>query len=77
MKLNKAFGIVLKQLRVAKGLSQEALALEADLDRTFVSQLERGLKQPSLTTVFALAKVLGCRAAEMVAKVELSLVRRK
>lgn len=53
-----AFGQVLREVRKKTGLSQEKLALAANLDRTFVSLLERGLRQPSLTTLLTLANVL-------------------
>jgi transcriptional regulator with XRE-family HTH domain len=53
-----AFGQVLREVRKKTGLSQEKLALAANLDRTFVSLLERGLRQPSLTTLLTLASVL-------------------
>jgi transcriptional regulator with XRE-family HTH domain len=46
------------QLRAAKGLTQEQLALEADVDRTYVSQIERSLKNPSLLILHKLAKIL-------------------
>jgi transcriptional regulator with XRE-family HTH domain len=49
----KAFGLVIKTLRHAQRLSQEALAFEASIDRTFLSQLETGRKQPSLLQVDA------------------------
>jgi len=53
-----AFGRVLKDLRNQKNISQETLAFESDLDRTFISLLERGLRQPSLSTIFQLAQAL-------------------
>lgn len=49
----------LKAARKSAGLSQEALALSADVDRTYVSQLERGVANPSLQVLFRLAQVLG------------------
>jgi len=55
----EAFGIVLRNLRNEKAISQEKLALEANLARTYVSLLERGLRQPSLTTILNIAAVLG------------------
>jgi len=57
--LEPAFGEVLKQHRTAAGLSQEKLALEAGLDRTFISLLERGRRQPTLTTLVLIAEALG------------------
>lgn len=49
----------LKRERKSRGLSQEALALEADVNRTFVSQIERGIGNPSLHTLCRLADRLG------------------
>lgn len=61
-----SFGRVLRQARTGCGISQEKLALECDLDRTFISLLERGLRQPSLTTLIALSGALNTEADEMV-----------
>jgi len=66
----EAFGQVLRRLRTEKGLSQEKLALAGDLDRTFVSLLERGLRQPSLTTLLQVSRVLGISASKLLALVE-------
>jgi transcriptional regulator with XRE-family HTH domain len=65
-----AFGLVIKQLRKARGYSQEALALEASIDRTFLSQMETGRKQPSLLTIFRLASALQLDASEVLKQVE-------
>lgn len=70
MELPVAFGQVLRELRQERGLSQERLALECGLDRTFVSLLERGLRQPTLSSMFTLAKGLGTTLSEMVRRVE-------
>ena len=48
----KAFGLVIKTLRHAQNLSQEALAFEASIDRTFLSQLETGRKQPEAIALY-------------------------
>jgi len=63
----EAFGLVLRDLRRERAMSQEALALESQLDRTFISLLERGLRQPSLTTIFQLARTLGLLPEDLVA----------
>lgn len=68
-----AFGIVLRNLRKSKQLSQEKLALESDLDRTFISLLERGLRQPSLSSILDLSKTLGISSTEIMAMVEVML----
>lgn len=64
----QAFGIILKELRTGLGLSQEKLAFACGLDRTFISMLERGKRQPSLTSIIILAKALSIPADKMVRK---------
>ena len=54
-----------KTRRKAIGLSQEALAFEADIDRTYVSQIERSVGNPSLMVLCRLAKVLQISVAEL------------
>ncbi|MGL1955845.1 MAG: helix-turn-helix domain-containing protein [Colwellia sp.] len=61
-----AFGKVLKQIRKEKKISQEKLALEAGLERVHISRLERGIYQPSLSTIFSIAKILECRPGMLV-----------
>ncbi len=71
--LEKAFGGVLRELRKKKELSQESLALESGLDRTFISLLERGLRQPSLSTIFTISSALGIAPHDMVKKVSVTM----
>ena len=54
-----AFGDVLRACRNRAALSQEHLAETADLDRTYPSLLERGLREPTLGVVIRLARALG------------------
>ena len=68
--INRRFGRVLRGFRKNAGISQERLALEANLDRTFISLLERGLRQPSLKSLFAIANVLNVQPHEIVRAVE-------
>ena len=65
-----AFGRVLRRLRQKKGLTQEVLGLEADLRCTFVSILELGQQQPTLTTILKLAKVLEVKPSKILDLVE-------
>lgn len=58
MNEKNAFGVVLRNLRTNTGLSQEALALESGLDRSFISLLERGLRQPTLKTILQLVDTM-------------------
>jgi transcriptional regulator with XRE-family HTH domain len=62
----EAFGIALRKLRKSSGLSQEELALEAGIQRNFVSLIELGRNQPSITTIFKLADALSIRPSKLV-----------
>lgn len=64
------FGQVLREQRLARELSQEELALAADVDRTFVSQMERGIRQPTITTLIKLAGSLGIQPSTLIARME-------
>ena len=64
------FGVALRSARRTRGWSQEALAERAGLHPTFVSLLERGLRQPSLETVLRLSRALGVPVGELVGPVE-------
>ena len=58
-------GYRIKLLRETAGISQEALALNANIDRTYISQLERGISNPSLLVLTKLAKELGTTVSEL------------
>ena len=66
----KVFGQVLRKFRTTNGLSQEKLSQECGLDRSYISLLERGLRQPSLTTILLLSRILNTTAAGMIHEVE-------
>jgi transcriptional regulator with XRE-family HTH domain len=55
----KQVGMRIRKLRTAKGLSQAKLAKKARLTRVYVTRLEAGQQDPSLSTINALAKALG------------------
>jgi transcriptional regulator with XRE-family HTH domain len=65
-------GEELRKARQAAGLTQEALAFRANVDRSYISQLERDLKSPTLEMLFRLCDALGISAAELVARIEKS-----
>jgi transcriptional regulator with XRE-family HTH domain len=64
-----AFGHVIRELRNQQNISQEKLALISDMDRTFISLLERGLRQPSLKSILRLSQSLKIRPADLVQRV--------
>lgn len=68
-----AFGRVLRRLRLKAGFTQEQLGFEADLMRNFVSLLELGQQQPSLSTILKLASAFDRPAHELVRMVEAEL----
>lgn len=70
MLLNESFANVLKRLRIQKGFSQEELAFKANLHRTYISQLERGLKSPTLNTISNLADVLDVSLTQFVKSIQ-------
>lgn len=59
------FGFHLKKLRLKKGLSQEQLGLIAELDRTYISGIERGMRNVSLINIFRIAHALNVPIAEL------------
>ncbi|SDR57676.1 DNA-binding transcriptional regulator, XRE-family HTH domain [Rhizobiales bacterium GAS113] len=65
MDIREDFARNLRKFRHQRNLSQEALAHEAGIDRTYVSALERGVYSASLTMVGKLAKVLGVEPAAL------------
>ena len=73
----RSFGKTAKERRLEVGLSQEALALETGIERSYISRLERGLSQPTILALLKLARGLRCEAADLVAPVEKVFRRRK
>jgi len=71
--VNEAIGKCIRQLRIDLGVSQEELAQRAGVHRTYVSQLERGIKSPTLIVLTKLAKALGTRPSHILRLVETTL----
>jgi transcriptional regulator with XRE-family HTH domain len=69
----KAFGRVLRSVRENRGLSQEELGARAGYHRTYIGQLERGEKSPSLRTLFNLALTLAVSPSALIKRVERTL----
>jgi len=72
-----AFGKVLRRLREEAGLTQEQLGFEADLRRTYVSILELGQQQPSLTTILKVAQALNCSPGSLLDMVTEEISQKK
>jgi len=68
-----AFGIVLRELRKQRELSQEVLAHESGLERNYISLLELGRNSASIKTLFKLTPVLGVSVSEFMGQVENTL----
>ena len=66
----KGFGRAVREARERRGWSQEELGFEADLDRTYVSGIERGVRNPTLKIVLVLARALGTRPGMLVTRAE-------
>ena len=69
-KLAIAFGRVLREIRLQKGLSQDRLASRCDFDRTYPSLLERGLRSPTLAMIFRLSEALEINASLLVSRTQ-------
>ncbi len=76
MGLADNFGTVLRRLRKQALLSQEQLGFEAGLERNFISLLELGQRQPTLTTIEKISVALKMTASEFIAQVEAESVKR-
>lgn len=77
MDIREAFALNLKRLRQARGLSQEELAHRAEIDRTYVSALERSVYAAGIDVVDRIAKVLGVDASEMLKRPAASNAKRE
>lgn len=73
MNIETIFGKVLRKLREEKKISQEQLAHLSELDRTYISLLERGKRRPTINTLFALSQPLGLKPSEFLWEMEKEL----
>ena len=71
-----SFGLGVRAHREALGISQEKLAERCGFDRTYISMLERGTRNPSLLNVVKLAKGLGTSVSELTEVFDGSRTRR-
>jgi transcriptional regulator with XRE-family HTH domain len=68
--VEEAFGQVLRELRKEHGLSQEQLGFEVDSGRTYISELERGIRTPTLRWLFRIAQRFEVTPSEILDRVE-------
>ena len=64
------FGDELQNARIKAEFTQEELSFAAEIDRTYISQLENNKKSPTLDVLFRLCDALGIAASELIARVE-------
>ncbi len=68
--LEKAFGQAMRERRRELGISQEELSFRANVHRTYISQLERGIKSPSLKVIELIAQALNMSGSRLVERAE-------
>ncbi len=70
-KILRALGHLVKQRRTALGISQEELGMRANLDRTYISGVERGVRNPSITAIASLASGLDTTVSNLLENLEI------
>lgn len=70
--IEKTFGLILQELRKEKAYTQEELAHRSNLDRTYISLLERGLRTPTIVTLFKISAALEIQPEDFVSKIKVA-----
>ena len=70
----KALGFLVRQHRLALGISQEELALRSNLDRTYISGIERGIRNPSLTALVSVADGMKINVSSLLEGLEVEII---
>lgn len=70
LETEKTFGKILKQYRKEKNISHEKFAFKCELDRTYISLLERGQRNPTLNSIFRISKGLRIKPNKMIEDTE-------
>ena len=68
--IEQTFGREIRKARESLGKSQESLAFDAEVHRTYISMIERGQKSPTLGVILRLAKALNLKPSELVGRAE-------
>ena len=66
----KAFGEAAREAREKLGISQEDLGFESEIDRTYISGVERGVRNPTLKTMLRISHALGVRPSVLLRRAE-------
>lgn len=69
-RLSAAFGERMRELRAREGVSQDGLARESDVHPTSIGRLERGGREPRLSTILRIAEGLGIEPGELVNRLD-------
>lgn len=69
----KLVGCIIQEFRKNKGMSQEVLSGLAGLDRTHYSKIERGLRSPTIDTLFKIAHALEIKPSKLVERIEIAI----
>lgn len=77
LSIEQTFGTVLQEYRLNSKMSQEELAFNSGLDRTYISLLERGKRKPTINTLFALSKALKINPSQLIKELEEKLSNQK
>ena len=72
MDVVQLLGVNVRRYRKLKGMSQERLALDAGMERSYVSDLERGMRNPSVRALGRLAEALGIAPSDLLSATEIS-----
>lgn len=70
--ISEKFGLTVKEVRQGMGMSQEKLAELANIDRTYVSMIERGKRQLTLEVANRIAFALSTKLSEIIIKTEIN-----
>ena len=70
----KAVGVVVRELRDQAGLSQERLSADCGFDRTYISRVERGIINPTMSRLWRIADVLGSPLSDVAKRMEVWIV---
>lgn len=70
MDIARIFGELLREERIKKSITQEELSHLCELDRTYISLLERGKRQPSIKTLILLSNALDIKASTIIIELE-------